>query len=85
MSNGDLSTISVSIPVNLTITTENGNEIVPILLQIEVRGGEIVSIRGQGENKVYEGTLDLKFVSSGEGGDECFRCDPSCHVVPCPA
>jgi hypothetical protein len=69
----------------VTTTTESGSEITPIVLQIEVREGEIISIRGQGENKMYEGALHLKFISSAEGGDECFRCDPTCHVVDCPA
>jgi hypothetical protein len=83
VTNEELATTTLSIPVN--VNPETGDEKIPIILQIEVRGGEIVGIRGQGENKVYEGTLNLKFVSTGEGGDECFKCDPACHVVPCPA
>lgn len=83
MTSEELATTTLSIPVNVTRETTTGDEIIPIILQIEVRGGEVISIKGQGETNMFIGTLSL--VPEVEGGDECYRCDPKCHVVDCPA
>lgn len=76
----------VIIKVNLSAPSEvNEGTSVSVLVEIEIKDGNIVSIKGTGEGKEYTGNLTLKRVSNAEGGDECIVCNPTCQEVsPCP-
>jgi hypothetical protein len=73
----------------LSVPSADKGEPVNVTVQIEVKDGNIVSIKGSGEGNNYEGTLSLKMASGSDLDSEarllCIVCDPHCHiVVPCP-
>lgn len=75
--------------LSLAVPGTNQGELVNVTVRIEVRDANIVSIKGSGDGKNYEGSLTLRLVS-GAGAEigataMCIICDPNCHIViPCP-
>jgi hypothetical protein len=74
--------------LSLSVPGTGQGELVNVTVRIEVRDGNIVSLKGSGEGNNYEGTLTLRLVSGSAldaAAPMCIICDPNCHVVvPCP-
>ena len=81
MPNGNqFTTTSVSVPFKY----KNGDDqLIPMILRIEVNDDE-ATITAESEVATYAVDMLLRKVSGAEGGDQCIRCDPKCHVVDCP-